>query len=55
MPVKFKKLTKTDGELPAIVKVWEEKQEDLKKQGLWEKEFTNLATNKRSNLLELLL
>ena len=46
MPAKFKKLTKTDGELPTIIKVWEESEEDLKKENLG---VFNLVTDKRRN------
>ena len=46
MPAKFKKLTKTDGELPTIIKVWEESEEDLKKENVW---VFNLVTDKRRN------
>ena len=42
MPTKFKKMTAAGGDLPLIMKEWEEKQLDLKKQGMGDKEIQNL-------------
>ena len=49
MPAKFKKLTGAGGDLPLILKEWETKQLELKKEGMGDKEIQNLAVDKRRN------
>ena len=49
MPAKFKKLTVAGGDLPLIMKEWEAKQLELKKEGMGDKEIQNLAVDKRRN------
>ena len=49
MPARFKKLTVTGGDLPLIMKEWEAKQAELKKEGMGDKEIQNLAVDKRRN------
>ena len=49
MDKRFLKLTEKDGALPAIIKEWEEKQEELKKEGLEAKEVGNIASDKQRN------
>ena len=49
MDKRFLKLTEKDGELPGIIKEWEERQRDLKKEGLEAKEVGNIASDKQRN------
>ena len=49
MPARFRKLSGNDGKIPAILKEWETKQEELKKLGMGDKEIINLAVDKRRN------
>ena len=49
MPSQFKRLTEPGGEIPLIMKEWKEKQDELKKQGMGDKEIQNLAVDKRRN------
>lgn len=45
----FKKMTKKGGAVPEIVKVWEEKQAELKRKGMDAKEISNISVDKQRN------
>ena len=49
MDKRFVKLTAMDGKLPGIIKEWEEKQKELKKEGLEAKGVGNIAMDKQRN------
>lgn len=49
MEKRFVKLTSKEGELPQIMREWEEKQKELKKEGLEAKEVGNIAADKQRN------
>ena len=49
MPAEFRKLVKKDLKIDQILKTWDEKQKELVKEGLEEKEAANLSTDKRRN------
>ena len=49
MSKKFIRMTEKGGEVPAILKQWEERQKELRKQGLDEKEITNINIDKQRN------
>lgn len=46
---KYRYLTKKDGKLLTILSEWNEKQEQLKKEGLCRKEIANIGVDKRKN------
>ena len=49
MPAQFRQLVKKDEKIDKILKVWEESQEELVKEGLQEKEVANVSTDKKRN------
>ena len=56
MPAEFRKLVKKDMKIDQILKTWDDKQKELVKEGLEEKEAANLSTDKRRNSdLEMLV
>ena len=46
---KFLKMTESGGEVPAIMKEWEERQKELMKKGLEEKEIANINIDQQRN------
>ena len=49
MDKKFTKMTTKGGEIPAILEKWEEKQQELRRQGMEVKEVANLSLDKQRN------
>jgi hypothetical protein len=45
----MRKLVSRDGEIPEILQKWEEKQQELRKKGMDEKDLANIAVDKRRN------